>query len=167
MIVRKKLDLIPSNYACDDTANDVNGAILNLDRNDGRRLSEIFIDNLVKNFNGTVWGSNGPLLISRVLRDLCKTNETSKMIEKKSCEGFHVLPNFLCYPFSGYGWGNLFNESLADTSMKKINEKDSMVVHFWNKLTKHVSLSVNSNCTYVKLAKQFCPKVIETCGEYF
>lgn len=62
MIVRQKLDSVPSNCACEDTSNILNGAILNFSHDDeGQKLIEIFINNLIENFNGSVWGSNGPV----------------------------------------------------------------------------------------------------------
>lgn len=167
MITRKKLDSVPPNFVCDDTSNGVNGAILNMNLNEGRKFAEKFMNSLIQNFNGTVWGSNGPILITELLFKICKTNETSKMVAMKNCDGFHVLPSSQCYPYSGYGWPFLLNETYAEESMKRIVENDSIVVHFWNNLSKQAKLSVNSNCTYVKLAKQYCPKVMASCGEFF
>lgn len=166
MIVKKKLDSIPSNYACDDISNGLNGAILNIaSTQEGRRLAEIFLKDVDENFDGEVWGRNGPELITRVLQNLCKTKETSKMVAMKSCEGFHVLEKSFCYPITGVSWAKYFDESFANEAMTKLN--DSLVVHFWNNLSKKSLLSVNSNAAYVQLAKQFCPKVIAACGEYF
>lgn len=166
MIVRQRLDSVPSNFACDDTDNTLNGAILNFshDKN-GRQLAERFMDDLIKNFNGAIWGSNGPLLVTRVLKTLCKTNITKEMSAKGSCDGFHVLPKELCYPISGLSWAKFFNETMSDYAMQKVD--NAIAVHFWNNLSKHEKLSVNSSAAYVQLAKQFCPKVISSCGEFF
>lgn len=166
MIVRQKLDSIPSNYACHEVAEGINGAILNLsDDEDGRQLAETFMINMIENFNGTVWGSNGPLLMTRVLQDLCKTNSTKEMIAMKSCEGFHVLPKQLCYAVNGLSWPKLFNETSAEWAMKKV--ENSLVVHFWNNLSRKTPLSVNSTAAYIQLAKLHCPKVIASCDDSF
>ena len=166
MIVRKNLDSAPENFACDDVANGVNGAILNFESsNNGRRLAEKFMNDLIRNFNGSDWGSNGPILITRVLQDLCATNETLKMVEKQNCQGFHVLPRNNCYPITGLSWEKLFNETFAEKAMEV--SKDSMVVHFWNNLSKHFELKVNSTAAYVQLAKLHCPKVVASCDEFF
>lgn len=166
MIVRKRLDSVPSNFACEDVANGVNGAILNFSNNkEGRRLTEILMKDLVKNFNGSDWGSNGPTLITRVLQELCQTNETSKMVAKQHCKGFHVLSKSNCYPITGLLWERLFNETFSEKAMEA--SKDSIVVHFWNNLSKHYELRVNSTAAYIQLARLHCPKVIATCGEFF
>lgn len=167
MVVRKKLDSsLPSNFACEDVANIVNGAILKLDNTkQGKWLAEKYMNDLIRNFNGSDWGSNGPLLLTRVLQQLCETNETSKMIAKEDCEGFHVLPKKYCYPITGLSWEKLFNEDFSQKSME--TSKDSIVVHFWNNLSKHYELRVNSSCAYIQLAKLHCPKVIAMCDEFF
>lgn len=166
MIVRKKLDSVPANFACDDIANTVNGAILNFSHSEnGQALAEKFMLELVHNFNGTVWGSNGPLLLTRVLKKLCGTSRVTEMIAKQSCDGFHVLPKALCYPITGVSWAKFFNETLAERAMKTVD--DAIVVHFWNNLSKKTQLPVNSTAAYAQLARIYCPKVFESCGDYF
>lgn len=166
VIVRKKLDSVPPNFACQDVANHVNGAILNFDNSrEGRRLAEKFMKDLLQNFNGSDWGSNGPLLITRVLHKLCQADDTSAMVEKESCDGFHVLPRNYCYPITGVKWEKLFNETFSEMAME--TSKDSMVVHFWNNLSKHYELRINSTAAYVQLAKLHCPKVFAMCDEFF
>lgn len=166
MIVKKPVDSVPSNYACNEIGNALNGAILNLEQSkNGHRLAEIFIKDLVDHFNGTDWGCNGPMLITRVLRKLCKTNETQMMIDMKSCENFHVLPANNCYPIQGLSWEEYFNETFAEHVMRLTS--DSLVVHFWNNLSKKTLLRANSTAAYVQLAQRFCPKVMASCGEFF
>lgn len=166
VIVTKRLDSVPANFVCNDVGDVVNGAVINLDNSIvGRRISELLLDDLVKNFNGSDWGSNGPFLITRVLQQLCQTNKTQEMIAKTSCDGFHLLPSRFCYPVTGVNWLQLFNETYAEFAMKSF--QDSIVVHFWNNLSKKTELRINSTAAYVQLAKRFCPRVAETCGEFF
>ena len=166
MIVRRKID--STNYVCDEVANAVNGALLALNGTLGRDMARKFIDDLVENYNGTDWGMNGPRLITRVLRDVCKTNQTSEMVKMKNCGGFRVVHYSLCYPINGSSWHKLFNETFVEEAMEKINKCNSTVVHFWNNLSKRQGkLSKNSTCAYLKLAKSYCPKVIACCGVFF
>lgn len=166
VIVQKSLDLLPSNSACDDTCETVNGAVLNLDPNEvGRKWSEKFLNEMLKTFNGSDWGNNGPLLITRVLIESCKTNKSSEMIKQGDCEGFHVLPNKFCYPITGVFWYRFFKKRFSEKALRAV--KESVVVHFWNNLSKKTHLKVDSNAAYVVLAKQFCPKVMATCKDSF
>jgi lactosylceramide 4-alpha-galactosyltransferase len=166
VIVRKRLDSVKTNFVCDDVGNIVNGAVMNfVNTKAGRVLVEEFMTDLAINFNGTGWGCNGPYMITRVLKRLCKTNETLEMVAMQDCEGFHVLPRHFCYPIMGFTWADLFNENFGESVMRQVNE--SIVVHFWNNLSKSTQLSVNSSAGYARLARLFCPKVISSCGDFF
>lgn len=166
VIVQKNLDSLPSNSACDDTCETVNGAVLNLDHSKiGRNWSEKFMDEMLKTYNGSDWGNNGPLLITRVLIESCKTNKSAEMIQLGDCEGFHVLPNKLCYPITGLSWKMFFNEQYTEQALRAV--EDSVVVHFWNNISKKTPLKVDSNAAYVVLAKQFCPKTFAGSGDSF
>lgn len=166
VIVKKRLNLLPLNSACDDTCDTVNGAVLNLDHKKvGRKWSVKFMTEMSNTYNGSVWGNNGPLLITRVLRESCGTNSTAQMIEKGDCEGFHVLPNKFCYPITGLDWEKFFGEQFSKQTLHAV--KGSTVVHFWNNLSKKTPLKVDSKAAYVLLAKKFCPNVVASCGDFF
>lgn len=164
-IDRKKLDSVQSNYACPESRVYMNGAILNFDNEGGKDLAEIFIKAMVQNFDGASRGQNGPILISDVLEKLCNASTTSEMVMKGNCNGFHVLPRKMCYPVDGYHWRRLMDEVYSNETMAKVEE--SLVVHFWNHNTKNVKLLRNSTAAYIRLANQFCPKVMQSCEEYF
>ena len=166
MIVRTNLDSISSNFACEDSIDIVNGAVLNLDNLEvGRKVSRMFIDELIKTYNGSHWGNNGPNLITRVLQRVCGTTSVEKMIAMKECEGFHVMKYQMCYPVHGLQFARFFNESESEKVMKLV--ENSVVVHFWNNLSKKTILGVDEDVAYIQLAKEFCPKVMATCQEYF
>lgn len=166
MIVRQKLDSILSNYACVESAGFLNSAMINLsNKEDGRRIAEIFMSEMVKTYNGTCWGCNGPMLITRVLQDLCKTNITAEMVKQKTCAGFHVLKRKRCYPIYYQHWMQFFDESYTEIVMRKV--ENSLVVHLWNNLSKNTPLSTASTAAYTQLARQYCPKVISSCYDIF
>lgn len=87
------------------------------------------------------------------------------MSQKESCEGFHVFPREVCYPYNGYHWDHLMDEKFADEAMIRV--KDSLVVHFWNHDTKSIKLPKTSRAAYVQLANEFCPKVMQTVEDFF
>lgn len=164
MIVKKKLDSIASNYACVQDISNVNGAILNFDTIKGKELAEIFIEGLIANFNGDKFATNGPGLITSVLEGLCKVNVTM-MVQKKECEGFHVHPQKVCYPIPFQSWQHFMDEKFANDVMEKT--RDSMVVHFWNKLSHVKKIKMDSNAAYIQLARKFCPITMENLRDFF
>jgi lactosylceramide 4-alpha-galactosyltransferase len=162
MIVMKKFDSSLTNFACPESEDYMSNAIINLDQKHGKKYAEIFLEDIATNFNASIYSQTGPFSITRVLKNLCNVE---KFHEAKECLGFHVLPKEKCYAIEWRQWEKLMNENDAGNVMQEV--KDSIVVHFWNKFLKTITLNINSKAPYVQLAKEFCPKTIATCGEYF
>lgn len=165
MIVRRNLDSIPSNFACVQDDDYVNGAILNFDTLRGKRLSEIFIQALVENFDGENFASNGPVLITNCLQGLCQTDNVTVMETMPQCKGFHVMKRNYCYSIPYYWWRMLFSEETVEYTMEQV--VDSIVVHFWNNLSVGTKLDIKSKAPYVQLARKYCPKVFKTLVDFF
>jgi lactosylceramide 4-alpha-galactosyltransferase len=87
------------------------------------------------------------------------------MLEKKTCQGFHVLPIEMCYAITGMQFPKLMEDESANTSMAAV--ENSLVVHFWNHVSRSWKLQKNQTAAYVQLAHQFCPKVMALEGNYF
>lgn len=138
MIVRLELNQLPPNFICRDHGF-LNGAIINLDKKQGHNFANMFMQDMVDNFNGLEWGENGPLMFQRVLSKLCGTENVKKM---HKCEGFNILPDEFCYPIKGVDWMDLFDENSTKKVMNKIEY--SFVVHFWNKLSQKKLLACDS-----------------------
>jgi len=161
MIVRKNLKDLPRNFICRDHGF-LNAAIIKLHDKLGKNVGKLFVDDLIRNFNGSEWGWNGPYMLSRVLQDLCQTSNVNKM---HNCNGFHVLDENICYPISGIEWKKLFTEQHAGEVLQSIEQ--SYFVHFWNKLSQNERIACNSSAAYVQLARKFCPKTFSLCQSYF
>lgn len=160
VIVRKRIDL--KNFACPESADFMNGAVLNFDLLEGRNLIKVFIETLNERFDGDLYSQNGPLLVTSVVKDLCKS---FKLVEMKNCQGFHVLKKSDCYPIHYDNWNLLMEDDKANQTMAKL--RDSLVVHFWNKLSKNTKIKTNSRAPYIQLARKFCPKVLATRKTFF
>lgn len=166
MIVRRKLDSLPSNLACRQSKDEINNAFLRFsNQKDGHELAELFITNFVLRFNGAIFPWNGPKLITRVVKDICGTNDVQNVIDKNSCQGFFTLDSPFCYEISYSEWNKLMEENFTEEVLQRVEQ--SITVHFWNHVTRDVKLSPSSKAPYIMLARQFCPKVLKSCGEFF
>lgn len=165
MIVRKRLDLLPPNYACPESEIYVNNAILNFDQREGKNLSELFMKALVDNYVPTKFASNGPVLLTSVVKNLCRVDELTDINTTKRCQGFNVVKKDSCYPILADEWKLLWRDDQAEKVMQQV--KDSMVVHFWNSRSKKKKIDITSNAAYIQIAREFCPKVLATCVDYF
>jgi len=45
--------------------------------------------------------------------------------------------------------------------------KNSLTIHFWNKMTKQTMIIPAKNHPYAVIAKVYCPKVFGTVNNYF
>lgn len=117
-----------------------------------------------KNFCITKHGINGPLLITRVLKSICDT-ENVKEMSPDVCEGFHVLKKFICYPIWTLRQNYPFEVQHFNYTMRAIRK--SHMIHIWGNLNKENSLNINETTAYVFLAKNYCPKVFHTIVDQF
>lgn len=118
----------------------------------------------ISNYNESVWGWNGPNLITRVIRKICHF-ENEVISEKVTCSNFTILPSEMCYKVHFTFWPFFFREKLGDETMKLIN--DSHFVHVWNSMSKNKKLKTNSSAAYIRLAHKFCPNVLRASGDFF
>lgn len=163
--VMKTLNSTLQNFACPESEEFMNGAILNLNSHVRSNLSEIFLEDLVKNFNGALYSFNGPLLVTRVVKTLCNVKSITEITPMQDCHGFHVLKQNLCYPIEYEKWEDLLTTKNVHSVMKKVEK--SLVVHFWNKFSKNKRVDVKSEVPYAQLARKSCPKLIKTCDKNF
>lgn len=165
VIVKKSFRSTPANFACSESENFMNGAVLNFSSEERKNLSEVFIKDLIKNFDGSKYSQNGPLLITRVVKNLCDVQNLNEINATRDCRGFHVLKTDQCYPIPYEDWSNFMIETNSEDVMKKV--ENSVVVHFWNKFSKTVKIKLSSKAPYIQLARKFCPKTISTCKTFF
>lgn len=114
----------------------------------------------IANFDGTKWGQNGPEVITRVLKKLCKFATLSV-----KCKNFNILPLEDCYAIGFDEWKMFFNESF--TNEVKSRTRDSHFIHLWNKFSSNYKVKLNSKVAFLDLAAKFCPKVFKTREETF
>jgi lactosylceramide 4-alpha-galactosyltransferase len=167
MIVRKRLDSVQPNFACQQSQTEINGAILNFEKSEiGTKLIGTFMKDFVTNFNGNFFVSNGPYALTRVLKSLCNANDMEAIMKIENCQGFSVYNISMCYEITFSEMYKLMEPFYQEETLRRVNE--SLVVHFWNKESKKRVLEKNSGAAYVELAKQFCPRVFQSIeGKYF
>lgn len=130
-------------------------------------IYNLYFRDLRENFNGNDWGNNGPGVLTRVLKEICQTDEVKHM-NKSKCYGFSVLPIKDCYSIQWQEHQKFFKEQYLSEAMARLN--DSLIAHVWNKHSETTPLLATSNVAYIQLAKEFCPKVLESVaalGDYF
>lgn len=164
VIITKQVSSIGTNFACMESGNQVNSAIVNLDAKLGRSIAEKNFERVIAHFNGNSWAGNGPKILSDLVKEMCNTTDQSQMTRDK-CNGFEVLPTEACYAVNYNEWMKFFEEKSLQEVIKRT--ENSFAVHFWNHMSGNGKLSTNSSSAYIKFAKEFCPRVLAASGANF
>ncbi|XP_068237640.1 lactosylceramide 4-alpha-galactosyltransferase-like isoform X2 [Palaemon carinicauda] len=116
----------------------------------------MLMKDIQKNFRGDIWGENGPQAITRVMNELCKTNNFIEIAKSgKGCANMRVLPIESFYPIP-YQHHMKYTEDRKETEFAKLFNS-SYTLHFWNKLTVNTPVSAKGNSILNTAAKTFCP----------
>lgn len=129
----------------------------------GHELAQQALEGFVSAFQGDQWGSNGPDLVTRVVRQACAA-ENAAMAEELSslvaCQRFRVYGSETFYAIPYVDWERLFNGTETERVLKAVN--GSMAVHMHNKMSADQMVKLGEGSTYERMALEFCPAVMAT-----
>ncbi|XP_023222913.1 lactosylceramide 4-alpha-galactosyltransferase-like [Centruroides sculpturatus] len=112
--------------------------------------------NFHKNYNETVWGSTGPNLFTKTVKDYCKI-DSFKRLSAKNCD-MDVLPEDTAFPIHYSKWQDYFR---PPTSSLMNILKESFAIHVWNNLSKNETIQIGSGSIYEIAMKENCPFIYE------
>ncbi|NXU04537.1 A4GAT galactosyltransferase, partial [Buphagus erythrorhynchus] len=127
----------------------LNGAFLSFKPK--HKFMELCMQGFVEDYNGWVWGHQGPELLTRVFKKWCSI----QTIESMSCQGVSALAPEVVYPIPWQEWKKLF-EAVSASEFHKLL-KNTYAVHIWNKLSHGTKLEIPSQALLAQLYSQFCP----------
>lgn len=164
VIVTKNLETLGQNYAIAENVNALSSSGVNFSpTGPGHEVVGKCLQELEQHFNGRKWNSNGPALLTNVLRKMCGLNKTEPVESFESCSPMKILSKNLFLPID-WKWNSiLFNSKKVNQVLKAANESYS--VHIYNHLNYKRKIKKGSNVPYEVLAKQYCPRVYEAMDE--
>ncbi|KAM9127834.1 alpha-1,4-N-acetylglucosaminyltransferase-like [Pangshura tecta] len=110
------------------------------------------IKDFVQNYNGRIWGNQGPFLMTRRLRALCNLTNFHN-VEDQSCQNISFLHPQRFYPIPYQAWRQ--NYEVWDTNP---DFNDSYALQLWNFMNKeHKPVVAGSNVLVENLYKTYCP----------
>lgn len=168
VIVQRSFDSVPSNFICRQGTFFGNSVIAFSPEIKSRKLIEVFMEEFANSYDATEFAANGPELMTRVFKQVCGKENLDEIMEMKDCGSFHFLKDEACYAIEWQQWKKLMSEdpAVAEEVMNQVSK--SLVVHFWNYLSKGHRLGTQSIAPYTQLARKYCPKVMEaTSGDFF
>ncbi|XP_062346926.1 lactosylceramide 4-alpha-galactosyltransferase-like [Cinclus cinclus] len=127
----------------------LNGAFLSFKPK--HKFMKLCMQDFVEDYNGWVWGHQGPELLTRVFKKWCSI----RTIESMRCKGVRALAPEVVYPIPWQDWKKLF-EAVSASELHKLL-KNTYAVHIWNKLSHGTKLEIPSQALLAQLYSQFCP----------
>ncbi|XP_074860454.1 alpha-1,4-N-acetylglucosaminyltransferase-like [Carettochelys insculpta] len=114
------------------------------------------MEDFVQNYNGAVWGNQGPVLMTRRLQALCNLTNFHD-VEDLSCRNISFLHPQRFYPIPYPAWRRYYE--VWETSPVFNN---SYALHLWNFMNKdHETVVAGSNTLVENLYKMYCPTTYE------
>lgn len=159
-VVRRAFDDLAPNSAGEESPDVIENALMRFAATGvGHQIVERTLDEFAREFRGGEWSANGPQLVSRVLREVCKAERLTE------CTLFTVYPREMFYAVYYKEWRRLFEPRKGEQTLAAVNA--SVAVHFWNKLSAEMVVNVGEGSAYERLAMEFCPRVLATVGAEF
>ncbi|OCT81142.1 alpha-1,4-N-acetylglucosaminyltransferase [Xenopus laevis] len=113
------------------------------------------LNDFVQNYNGDVWGNQGPTLFTRVLGQLCELHDF-KSLDNFVCGNISFLHPERIYPIPYANWKRFY-----EVWDKLPTFNNSYALHLWNYMNSQEKRTVNigSNTLVENLYKQYCPSM--------
>ncbi|XP_053315498.1 alpha-1,4-N-acetylglucosaminyltransferase-like [Spea bombifrons] len=138
------------NFLAAETLTVCSSSVFGLD--DHHNFTWKCMEDFVKNYNGAVWGHQGPGLLTRVMKEWCVA-PTFHNTDDASCGSILYLHPQRLYPISYPSWRRYF-----EVWPKIPTFNDSYSLHLWNYMNKeHMTVVPGSNTLVDHLFQQHCP----------
>ena len=108
-------------------------------------------------FDGNSWNANGPVLVTNVMKNFCKVQNTSQM-NPENCLGIQILHSNVLYPIPWRNWKILFEDGSKSDLIKNIIQPNVSSIHLWGKFSDAIPLERAHVNSYIHtLAEKNCP----------
>lgn len=162
IIVKKTLQTLPLNYAgIEEKGVDLNNGIIALAPNgSGHEIGDMFVREFAETYDPHGWATNGPQLITRVLKKLCNVTDLKKI----PVERFKIFPREVFWAVSYRNATDFFDPK----KIKGLDNqtKNSYVIHVFNHITKDTKSKIGSKSLYDVMSKEHCPVTYANAGSY-
>ncbi|EHB11285.1 Lactosylceramide 4-alpha-galactosyltransferase [Heterocephalus glaber] len=128
----------------------LNGAFLAFERQ--HEFLALCMRDFVAQYNGWVWGHQGPQLLTRVFKKWCSTRS---LAQSHSCHGVTTLPRQAFYPVPWQSWKKYFEDVSPEELARLLN--GTYAVHVWNKKSQGTHFEATSQALLAQLHARYCP----------
>ncbi|XP_065331575.1 lactosylceramide 4-alpha-galactosyltransferase-like [Cloeon dipterum] len=162
-VIQQSLDSMPPNFLSFELGSDVCNGVLGFQK--GHPMLQMMVQEQADTYDGTIWGYNGPTMISRVMGRFCGISQAEIFETGKKCVDVVVFKQDKFFPISYPGWERYFDEAAGPEVMDLA--KGYLGVHMYNYLSHGSKVPLGSNQAYSLLAQKHCPRAYWSCSENF
>lgn len=119
------------------------------------------MQDFVANYNGWVWGHQGPQLLTRVFKKWCGARSLQ---DQHTCRGVTALPYQAFYPVPWQDWQLYFEDVQPEKMQQLLN--GTYAVHVWNKKSHGHRLDTTSRAMLAQLYARYCPTTHQAMKMY-
>ncbi|CAG0915857.1 unnamed protein product [Notodromas monacha] len=155
VVVMKPMDELVNAVGLEGTGV-INNAVLAFEKH--HLFMEACLKELSEKYDPYNWGSNGPGMLTRIIRPYCGWNITDP-VKPGDCKNIKVLNISAFYPVKYASWRSMFNHApiISASILKKA--KQSYTLHYWNRKTVDEPIQVGTPQALGVLAAKHCPLV--------
>ncbi|KAF7253852.1 Alpha-1,4-N-acetylglucosaminyltransferase [Varanus komodoensis] len=115
----------------------------------------------VQNYNGNIWGNQGPYLITRMLKKICNLTNFEDVKDQR-CQNISFLHPERFYPIPFQQWMQYYK--VWDS---RPNFNHSYALHLWNFMNQEEkkNVTVGSNTLVENLFKTYCPTTYRSLAQ--
>jgi hypothetical protein len=119
-----------------------------------------------EDYNGYIWGHNGPIKVTKIFHDFCKIPE-GKITGDFKCDSLdlYIFPFTFAYAVWYRRAANLFYPLGTKSSLELI--KNSHFVHLNSHVSKNYTIQKDSASAFNILNEKLCPKIREISDSKF
>lgn len=165
IIVKRSFENFTLNYGGLEEHNvKLNNGMFSLDpAGIGHSIAEMFINDFKIHYKSTGWATNGPDLVTRVLKKVCNATDLKELPVEK-CHGFKIYPRFMFWAVSFTKAKDFFDPE----KLRVLEEqtKNSLSIHVFNHITKDIKHKIGTKSLYGLLSKENCPLTYSNVGDF-
>ncbi|KAG5666676.1 hypothetical protein PVAND_014691 [Polypedilum vanderplanki] len=157
------------NFGCLEKRNFFANAILKLDKIEGKKYSDLYLEKVANHYDPNSWPANGPVLVTQSFRSFCNNTNLERNKTTK-CDKITALANEKCFLFMWHEYEKFYEEKFLNEGLERMMKIGAFFVHIWNHSLKYYNkiykLTRDSKVVYMELAKAYCPRTIEIINTF-
>ncbi|KAG5670083.1 hypothetical protein PVAND_000368 [Polypedilum vanderplanki] len=107
------------NFGCLEENDKFANAIIKLDKIEGQKYSDLFLEKVSENYDPNNWAANGPDLITSVFKSFC--NEIFLSVnETTMCDKITAFASQKCFPFMWWSYEVFYKEKYSKLGFQKL-----------------------------------------------